>query len=549
MNNLEIEKEQRVRIEKIRRKEEEARAKFLASKSNLPYINLLVIPVDIEAIKLIPEEKARKAEIAAIQKQGKKLKVALKDIQNPNAQEIINELKSQDYEITFFIVSKNSLERAWSLYREIPKAAKEITGEVKVSDQKLKQFQEEIKDIKKLKQKISSVSATEILEVFLAGALATDSSDIHIEPQQKNVKIRYRIDGVLQDMAFLPQETYLKILSRIKLVSGLKLNVKEAPQDGRFTILMDKTEIEMRVSILPGAYGESVVMRLLNPEMIALEMEELGMRKDLEEITKEEISRSTGMIIITGPTGSGKTTTLYSFIKKINKPDVKIITIEDPIEYHIEGISQTQVEPEKGYSFSSGLRSIVRQDPDVILVGEIRDTETASIAMHAALTGHLVFSTLHTNDAPGTIPRLINMGIAPYIIAPAINAAMAQRLVRLLCQKCKKSRKPTAQEIEKIKKALKGLSPRVSHSEIDKDLKIYEPVGCKSCNEIGYKGRAAIYEIFIIDDEMEKLILKSPSSAEVKELAEKRGMVPMYVDGMLKVLSGETTIEEVERVT
>lgn len=549
MGNLEIEKEQKVRLEKIRRKEEEARAKFLASKSNLPYINLLVVPIDIEAIKLIPEEKARKAEIAAIQKQGKKIKVALKDAQNPDSQEIINELKSQDYEITIFIVSKSSLERAWNLYREIPKTAKEITGEVRVSDQKLKQFQKEIKDIKELKQKISAVSATEILEVFLAGALATDSSDIHIEPQQEKVKIRYRVDGVLQDTAFLPQEIYLKILSRIKLVSGLKLNVKDAPQDGRFTISLDKTEIEVRVSILPGAYGESVVMRILNPKMIALEMEELGMRNDLQEITKEEISRSTGMIIITGPTGSGKTTTLYSFIKKINKPDVKIITIEDPIEYHVEGVSQTQVEPEKGYSFSSGLRSIVRQDPDVILVGEIRDAETASIAMHAALTGHLVFSTLHTNDAAGTIPRLINMGIAPYIIAPAINAAMAQRLIRLLCPKCKKPKKPTTKEMEKIKKALKGLPSHISHPEINEDLKIYEPAGCNFCNEIGYKGRAAIYEIFLIDDEMEKLILKSPSSAEVKEMAEKRGMTPMYVDGILKVLLGETTIEEVERVT
>lgn len=549
MNTIASEKEQKIKIEKVRRKEEEARAKFFAQKLGFPYINLLVVPIDIEAVGLVPEEAAKKAGLAVIQKQGKKIKIAAENPQNPQAQEIIVGLKEQSYEITIFIVSKSSLERAWNLYKEIPKPTEEITGKIKVSSQKLKQFQKEIKSIKELKEKINTVPTTEIMEIFLAGALITESSDIHIEPQQSNVKIRYRVDGVLQDMAFLPSKTHLKILSRIKLVSGLKINVRDIPQDGRFTIALEKTEIEVRVSVLPGAYGESVVMRLLNPKMIALELEELGMRKDLQEIAKEEIKRSTGMILITGPTGSGKTTTLYSFIRKINKPDIKIITIEDPIEYHIEGISQTQVEPEKGYNFSNGLRSIVRQDPDVVLVGEIRDAETANIAMHAALTGHLVFSTLHTNDAPGTIPRLINMEIAPYIIAPAINVAMAQRLVRLLCPKCKKRRKPTNQEMEKIKKALKGLPSHIAHPPIDENLAIYEPVGCSSCNEIGYKGRASIFEIFIIDDEMEKLILKIPSSAEVKEVAMKKGMVPMFVDGILKVLDGATTIEEVERVT
>ena len=289
-------------------------------------------------------------------------------------------------------------------------------------------------------------------------------------------------------------------------------------------------------------------MRILDPETIKQRLEDLGMRQDILEGIKKLLAKTTGAILTTGPTGSGKTTTLYAFIKHINSPDVKVITIEDPIEYHIEGISQTQVDPAAGYTFADGLRSIVRQDPDVILVGEIRDVETAEIAMQAALTGHLVFSTLHTNSAAGTIPRLIDLGVRPVTIAPAINAAMAQRLLRKLCQTCMKKQKILLEDLKTIKKYLANMPSKISFTEPTESTEIYYPDKCKECNFTGYRGRIGIYELFEINDEMEKLILKSPPISEVHELATKNGMITLLQDGLLKVLAGVTSIEEVLRV-
>ncbi len=336
---------------------------------------------------------------------------------------------------------------------EKPQIKPRTTGIIEL-EKKIDEIGKEIKNLSDLKDRISKTATTEILEIIFAGALKTEASDIHFEPQEKGVRLRFRTDGVLQDMAEFDKAAYGPVLSRIKLMAGLKLNVHDRPQDGRFTIRSASMDIEVRVSALPGAYGESIVMRMLDPRTIRKGLEELGLRDELLEEVKKQLKKTTGAILTTGPTGSGKTTTLYAFLNWVNKPGIKAITIEDPIEYHIKGVYQTQVEPEKGYSFSSGLRSIVRQDPDVILVGEVRDAETAEIAMHAALTGHLVFSTLHTNDAAGTIPRLIDMGIKPQIIAPAINMAMAQRLVRKICQECRKKERASAEEAEKIKRVL-----------------------------------------------------------------------------------------------
>jgi type IV pilus assembly protein PilB len=343
------------------------------------------------------------------------------------------------------------------------------------------------------------------------------------------------------------KKIYKGILSRIKLLSGIKLNITDRAQDGRFTAALEDLPIEIRVSTIPTEYGESIVMRLLNPKKL-IDLEQLGLRGDLLEIFKEEIKRTTGMIIVTGPTGSGKTTTLYAFLKKIVNPEIKIITIEDPIEYRLEGITQTQVDPAKGYTFANGLRAIVRQDPDVILVGEIRDGETANIAIQAALTGHLVLSTLHTNDAAGTVARLVNLGVKPYDIGPALNMIVAQRLVRKVCKKCKKEREATKEELEKFKKFLSDLPPQIKIPEIKEGLKIAQTVGCEDCNFTGFKGRSGIYEIILFDDEMEKFILKEQSIAALREKAKEKGMVTMYQDGLIKVLQGETTIEEVERV-
>ena len=429
--------------------------------------------------------------------------------------------------------------------------SKKITGEVAIPSEILTEIKREIKNISEFKEKIKAFlekRVTEILEIILGGAITLDVSDIHIEPKGEEAKLRVRIDGILEDVLLLDKKIYENLLSRIKLLSGIRLNVTDRPQDGRFSILIDKAAIEIRASTLPAEFGESIVLRILNPKGL-IDLEALGLREDLLDIFNKEIKKPNGMIIVTGPTGSGKTTTLYAFLKKIQKPEIKVITIEDPIEYHLEGISQTQVDSRAGYNFANGLKSIMRQDPDVILVGEIRDLETASIALQAALTGHLVLTTLHTNDAAGTIARLQALGEKPVNIAPAINIIVAQRLIREVCRKCAEFEKPPRQFLEKLKNELKSLPPQVKIPEIGGELKIPKIKGCRDCNFTGYRGRIGIFETFLVDDEMEKFILTSPSIAALREVAIKKGMVIMKQDGLIKVLEGITTIEEVERVT
>lgn len=427
----------------------------------------------------------------------------------------------------------------------------EITKQVEISSQSLSKIQKKIKNISALKEEVEKIitdKTSEIIELIFGGAIQLNSSDVHFEPQKEDAKLRLRVDGVLHDVLIISPNIYQKILSRIKLLSGIKLNISDRPQDGRFSILIQSLAIEVRVSTLPSEYGETIVLRLLNPKDL-IDVEQLGLRDDLAKVFNSQIEKPNGMIIVTGPTGSGKTTTLYAFLKKIQNPEIKIVTIEDPIEYHLKGISQTQVAPKKGYDFASGLRSIVRQDPDVILVGEIRDLETAEIAFQAALTGHLVFSTLHTNDAAGTVTRLISLGAKPVNIAPALNMAIAQRLVRKICGKCGQTKTASKEELDKFKKWLSKMPSSVKLPEINENIKIPQIKGCPECNSTGYKGRVAIFEAFLSDAEMEKFILTSPSVSALKEKAIEKGMVTMYQDGLMKVLEGLTTIEEIERVT
>lgn len=426
-----------------------------------------------------------------------------------------------------------------------------IVGEIKISKIDFDEIQKEIKSVPDFKEKIKEFltqSITELLEIILEGGLTLEASDLHLEPKKELSKIRIRLDGILQDVFEFPKEIYQRLLSRIKLLSGIKLNITDRPQDGRFSILIDKLTIEIRVSTLPTEHGESIVLRILNPKSL-IEIEELGLRKDLLEIFEKEIKKTTGMIIVTGPTGSGKTTTLYACLKRKQRPELKIITIEDPIEYRLKGIIQTQVAPEKGYDFASGLKSIMRQDPDVILVGEIRDLETAQIALQAALTGHLVFTTLHTNDAAGTVARLTSLGAKLSNIGPALNLVIAQRLVRKVCKKCSKLEKISLVELKKIKKALKGVSKKIKIPKLSQNLKIPRAKGCKYCNFTGYRGRVGIFEVLLVDSQMEKFILSNPSIGALRLFAQKRGMVSIQQDGVIKVLKGITTIEEIERIT
>jgi len=426
-----------------------------------------------------------------------------------------------------------------------------ITAQIEISQNVSSNIKKNVKNILDFKNEIEkslNKETSKIVETIFAGSIHLNVSDIHIEPEEENVKIRARIDGMLHDILFIELKIYRALLSRIKLLSGVKLNITKNAQDGRLTVLSDGEKIEIRTSVLPSKHEESVVMRILNPKKI-IEIEKLGIRKDIFDQFKKEIKKPNGMIIVTGPTGSGKTTTLYSVLKRIQNPEIKIITIEDPIEYTLEGISQTQVAPDKGYDFLNGLRSIVRQDPDVVLVGEIRDYETAKIALQAALTGHLVLTTLHTNDTAGTIARLQSLGEKPINIGPAINIVIAQRLIRKVCKKCVTFIPPTKEELKTLKKELSPLEKRIEMPKLDKNLKIAKANGCESCNFTGYKGRVGIFEFFLVDDEMENFILKSPSMADLRKIAQKKGMVLMRKDGLIKVLKGETTIEEINRVT
>lgn len=419
---------------------------------------------------------------------------------------------------------------------------RKIRGEVVITD-KTKEVLKEIEDFTSYQKQVENnlgIPVTDYLEIVMSGGVQVGASDIHFEPEEDQVQMRARIDGILQDIIELEHKEYERLLSRLKLIADLKLNISDRPQDGRFSVVFnEELEVEIRVSSLPSEYGETIVMRLLNPQSLK-DLEELGLRDDLLEIVKKELDRPNGMIVATGPTGSGKTTTLYAFCRRLSNPEIKIITIEDPIEYHLEGLSQTQVDPSKGYDFASGLRAIVRQDPDVILVGEMRDEGTVNMALQAALTGHLVLTTLHTNNATGVVARLLSLNAKTANIGPALSMVIGQRLVRRVCSECKKTRELTEQEKVKVRQVI---------GKLPKDAKVSELQGCRHCHKTGYKGRVGLFEILLVNDEMEELISSEPSLSTIKKKAREQGMTSMKYDGFLKVLEGATTIEEVERVT
>jgi type IV pilus assembly protein PilB len=545
------------KLGQIRTQSSEDTYQVTAQKLGVPFSDLAGAPIDAGALGLVPEADSRAGNFALILKTGTALTVATTDPAGVEKLESIKALKARGFSIKVIMTSPKGLDRAWRRYENLKVVETFETGSIDIKEEELAELQSRIGSIKDLQQQVTSVSTTKMLEILLAGALKIGASDIHFEATHDNARLRYRMDGVLEDVTNIDTGPYEKVINRIKVLAHLKLNVQKAPQDGRFTIREGGIDIEVRVSILPSEYGETIVMRLLDPRSIKGKLEDLGMREDFLAIVKEQLDKPNGAILTTGPTGSGKTTTLYAFVNYLNSSEDKIITIEDPIEYHIAGISQTQVDASKGYTFADGLRSIVRQDPDIILVGEIRDNETAEIALNAALTGHLVLSTIHTNDAAGTIPRLIDLKVQPQIIAPAIRMAMAQRLVRKLCEACKVKKPLGKGYLEKIKADLEPVAdkfpPEAGQPLADKlkqltaGLEVYEPVGCEKCNKTGYKGRVGVYEAFIVTPEMEKLIMSNPSMASVTELAVKQGMITMRQDAYLKLLAGVTSFDEIGR--
>lgn len=543
------EDKQQQKLEEMHKEGEEKAAQYTAQKNNLPYANLFIAVINPEALFLIDEQTAIDSEMAIIQKTDDALLITVRNPQNPNTKNTLMGVEKK-YRIKMMVVSLRSLKKAWEFYKTMGDK-KEITGSLEVSPETISAFEKEIKTVADAQNKFKTTheDVVHILELMIGSSLGLGASDIHFEPKDKDVDLRFRIDGLLQSIFTYDKKIYKSIITRIKLISGLKINVTEIPQDGRFTIKLGGLEVEVRVSILPGAYGEDIVMRILHPKAISVPLEELGFQKFHYDIISREIQRPNGIILVTGPTGSGKTTTLYAFLKKLNSPEVKIITIEDPVEYHVEGFAQTQVSPEKGLTFASALRSILRQDPDIILLGEMRDKETVEVAIHAALTGHLVFSTLHTNDAVASIPRLIDMDTNPAILAQAINMALAQRLVRKICKKCGTKRKVNDYELKLLKENLSSLPKEYNIPEINENTEIPQPKGCDACNNTGYKGRIGIFELFYLDEEIKSSILKSPSVYDLKKLAEQKGMITMKQEGFVKILNGLTTIEEVVSVT
>lgn len=538
-------------IQELRAREEEELASILSQKYGVQYIDLTRVSIDTDALRLIPEKEAREAEVAAFDLVGKKLSLAVRSPQHPKLPQILEKLEEGKYKVQQFMVSRASLERAWDRYKDLSFAIETKEGVFDISSEELSDTMEKFKNTDDVVDAIEDVSKlkkayriSRILEVVLAGALSIEASDVHIEPEEETTRLRYRLDGVLNDVTHFDEETYKLLLSRIKLLSGLKLNVKDRAQDGRFSIELKGTEIEIRTSVIPGSYGESVVMRILDPEAIAVSFEDLGMEETLRNLVLEEITKPNGMLLNTGPTGSGKTTTLYACLKKIHKPEVKIITIEDPVEYHLDGIVQTQVD--KNYTFIGGLRSALRQDPDVIMIGEIRDADVARTAVDSALTGHFVFSTLHTNNAAGAFPRLADFGIDMKVAGSAISVVLAQRLVRKLCPHCKKEVPLAGETKEKVDQILKGLrNKKVIPENIDT---IFEPEGCEECNSTGFKGRIGVFEGIVVDKELDAFIRDNPSERDIKAIQKKRDLMTMAEDGVIKALKGITSLEELTRV-
>lgn len=554
------EEKQNKQLDDLHRQEEEELVATLAeSKYKLPYIDLSRLGIDNEALRAISEKDARELKIAPFKLFGKNIFIGIRSPSDDLLAKLKDQIERENLIPTFYMVSLASLEKVWDRYKELSLAENSKIGGLDISGEVLRETAKDIKTMKDIKKLITDTAETNpihkisrMFEIILAGAIAVKASDIHIEPEKEKARLRLRLDGVLHDIMFFENNIYHLFNSRIKLLSGMKLTSKIA-QDGRFSIMEGKEEISIRTSLIPGAYGESIVMRILDPKSIQVKLEDIGIEPFLFSVIEQEIAKPNGLILVTGPTGSGKTTTLYAFLRRIYSPEIKIITIEDPIEYHLTGITQTQTNDEKGYTFLEGLRSALRQDPDVVMIGEIRDAETAKTAIESALTGHMVFSTLHTNNAAGVIPRLIDLGANPKIMVSALSLSIAQRLVRKLCSFCKIEKIPNEKEKEIMKLIMDGIKEEgksLSNYNINPDapIKFFSPVGCEKCNMTGYKGRIGIFEAIKTDEAIEKIMPQNPSEREIKKVARAQGILSMRQDGVVKILNGITSFEEVQSV-
>jgi type IV pilus assembly protein PilB len=507
-----------------------------AQQHGLPYLRLSEYEIDPEITGSISEELARKYRIIPVDRTNNTLTVALSDPANIF---LLDDIKLR---------TKMEIVPLISLQEDIEAAIEKYYGESDALGSMMKDFDEddEVELLQKDETDDEGLEAGEndapvvkLVNMIVAEAIKTRTSDIHLEPDEKEIRLRCRIDGVLKEMPAPPKRMQNALISRIKIMSELDISEKRKPQDGRFKIRHGGKSVDFRVSCLPTVHGEKVVMRLLDKSNLNLDLASLGFEKESLAKFDRAIRRPFGMILVTGPTGSGKSTTLYSALSTINTPDKNIVTVEDPVEYQVRGINQVQAKPDIGFTFSEGLKSILRQDPDVVMIGEIRDFETAEIAIKAALTGHLVLSTLHTNDAPSTTTRLIDMGVEPFLVTASVILVIAQRLVRRICPTCKQAYKPSPELLQQM-----GIRPKPG-----RELVFYEGQGCPACSDTGYRGRLALYEVMEMDDHLSHCVMTGMHSKDLKKEARKQGMLSLRDSGIRKVLAGLTTVKEVLSVT
>lgn len=532
------------------KKTEKNNQKKKSQKTKFPFIDLSSKEIPVEVLKEIPEEAAAFYKFVPIDRKGDVLELGMVDPEDLKAKEAMRFIvRRSGLEPKIFTIDtaglRNIIKQYRTLHGEVKKALKELQGELE-TETKIESSKEEIKDI--AKRVTADAPITKIVAVILRHAVEGRASDIHIEPVEDRIKVRFRIDGILHTSLFLPKDIQSAVVSRIKILTSLKIDETRVPQDGRFSTVVLNKKIDFRVSTFPNVNGEKVALRVLDPTAGLKTFSELGLQDYNLKTLERAIQQPFGMILISGPTGSGKSTTLYSILQKLDRDEVNIISLEDPVEYHIGSVNQSQIRPEIGYTFASGLRHILRQDPDIIMVGEIRDEETANLSIHAALTGHVFLSTLHTNNAIGVIPRLVDMGISHFLLPSSLNLAIAQRLVRRLCPHCRKESAASPQITEVIDKELSALNPIHKKSfPWKKPYKIYRSAGCKLCAKKGTKGRIALFEMLAMTPELERIINEGPSETRIGEEADRQGMITMKQDGINKVLQGVISFEEMLR--
>ncbi len=516
----------------------------------IPLKEVISSEIELKVLELIPEETVETYKMIPIGRKGNILEVGMIYPEDLKAREALKFLARQNkLKSKISLITPSTFKALFKRYKSLKKEVKEALEELELEIKTEKVEKRKLKE-KELKKLVEEAPISKIVAVLLRHAVEGKASDIHIEPTREKLRIRFRLDGILHSSIFLPLKVHPAIVTRIKILSNLKIDESRIPQDGRFTAKVGERYIDFRVSTFPTSLGEKVAIRVLDPSVGLKTFEEIGLEGKNLKILKEALKKPYGLILATGPTGCGKTTTLYAILRSLNKEEVNIVTLEDPIEYFLEGINQSQVKPDIGYDFAQGLRHVLRQDPDIIMVGEIRDEETASLTTHAALTGHIVLSTLHTNNAIGAIPRLIDLKVRPFLIPPSLNIIIAQRLVRRLCPFCKKKKKVNLEEEKIIERELGKLPKEMRKKlKIKKPYYIFKAVGCKRCRNEGYIGRTAILEILKMTSTLSEIILKDPSEKRIEKEAISQGMITMMQDGLLKALKGITSLEEILRAT